>query len=266
MPADILEVPAEELKQLVAGLIQGTIDPSSSIQMLRNAGVLSHAEHVHAWLTAAVDQFETKTALVAALRLVLEGRQRFDARTLTPEFILTGPEVEGVDARETRVVVRELFESARRSVLIVGYAFHGSAHIFEPLARRMSRNPGLQVRLVVNVHFERGRHVDEMIQRYTRDFLKDCWPFEPRPEVYYDHRSLGNDGSKRAVVHAKLIVVDEEVLYLGSANFTSAAFERNIEAGLRVKSSTLGKKASAQFEQWVRRGHLVALTLSNLRI
>ena len=60
---------------------------------------------------------------------------------------------------------------------------------------------------------------------------------------------------------AKLIVVDEEVLYLGSANFTTAAFERNIEAGLRVKSPTLGKKASEHFDQWIRRGHFVALAL-----
>ena len=85
------------------------------------------------------------------------------------------------------MVVRELFESARRSVLIVGYAFQGSDHIFEPLARRMSRNSSLQVRLVVNVHFERGRSPLETVQGYAWTFLKDCWPFEPRPEIYYDH-------------------------------------------------------------------------------
>ncbi len=142
---------------------------------------------------------------------------------------------------------------------MVGYAFHGSAHIFEPLARRMSRRAELRVRLVANVPYARGVPAEETARRFARAFLRDAWPFEPRPEIYYDPRSLESAGPGRAVVHAKLIVVDEEVLYLGSANFTTAAFERNIEAGLRVRSATLGKRASDHFDQLIRRGDLVAL-------
>ena len=198
------------------------------------------------------------------LRLLLEERRRVQESSLRPELILTGPEIEGIDSRETRVVVRELFESARLSVLIVGYAFYGSDRIFEPLARRMSRNSALQVRLIINIHFEPSRSFDETVRGHARDFLKNSWPYEPRPEIYYDQRSLESVGAKRAVVHAKLIVVDEKVLYLGSANFTTAAFERNIEAGLRIESPTHSKKASDHFDHWIRRGVLVPLLLEEL--
>ncbi len=149
-------------------------------------------------------------------------------------------------------------------MLIVGYAFHGSDHIFEPLARRMSRRAELCVRLVVNVPHARGVAADETVRRFARDFLRDAWPFEPRPEIFYDPRSLESPGPGRAVVHAKLIVVDEEVLYLGSANFTTAAFERNIEAGLRIRSSTLGKRASDHFDRLIRRGDLAVLELEGM--
>ena len=72
---------------------------------------------------------------------------------------MTGPAIDGDPNRDTRVVVREVFESARRSVLIVGYAFYGSDKIFEPLARRMGEDPALTARIVVNIH-PRGRRLD----------------------------------------------------------------------------------------------------------
>ena len=168
----------------------------------------------------------------------------------------------GRSPRDARCRPRVILRAARHSVLIVGYAFHGSDVIFEPLARRMSRSAALRVRLVVNVHFEAGRSIDETVRGFARDFLEDSWPFEPRPEIYYDNRSLESVGSQRALVHAKLIVVDEKVLYLGSANFTTAAFERNIEAGARVKSSTLGSegfRTGPVLNGGSRRGDLVAL-------
>jgi phosphatidylserine/phosphatidylglycerophosphate/cardiolipin synthase-like enzyme len=261
---EILDVPTDEIDRLLTGLTQGSIDPSSSAPQLRQAGLSTHAEEVHAWLGEAIKVFGTTPALLAALRLIREERSRAAGTTPMVELILTGPGLEGAEARETRVVVRELFESARHSVLIVGYYFQGSAHIFEPLARRMSRNAALRVRLVVNVHFERGRSAAETVRQFARDFLEDRWPFEPRPEIYYDPRSLGGSGPERSIVHAKLIVVDEEVLYLGSANFTTAAFERNIEAGVRIKSSTLGKRASEQFARWIRRGDLMPLPIAGM--
>jgi phosphatidylserine/phosphatidylglycerophosphate/cardiolipin synthase-like enzyme len=258
--SDILDVSSDEIDRLLVGLTQGSINPAASVAQLRKAGLLVHAEKVHAWLGEAVEVLGPTPALLAALRLIREERHRAARSAPTAELILTGPELEAVEARETRVVVRELFESARRSVLIVGYAFQGSNYIFEPLAQRMSRRATLRVRLVVNVPFARGRPADETARGFARDFFRDNWPFEPRSEIYYDPRSLESSGPGRAVVHAKLIVVDEEILYLGSANFTTAAFERNIEAGVRIRSSTLGKRASDQFDQWIRRGDLATLT------
>ncbi len=134
------------------------------------------------------------------------------------------------------MVVREMFESARHSVLIVGYAFYGSEPIFEPLANRMINKPGLTVRIVVNVHPKRGLSAEQTVREFAEDFLRTSWPFDPRPEIYYCPGSLEDQGSGFASVHAKLIVVDRTRIYLGSANFTTAAFQRNMEAGIRLRA------------------------------
>ena len=67
-----------------------------------------------------------------------------------------------------------MFESARRSVLIVGYAFYGSDRIFKPLARPDGGNSGLTVRI------DRERpprtRLDRRNKRYgnsAKDFFAD---------------------------------------------------------------------------------------------
>ena len=97
------------------------------------------------WLTEAMEQFGSVEGLSALIRLVREQRSRLE-RLNAPELILTGPEVEDIATRDTRVVLREMFEVARRSVLLVGFAFYRSDEIFEPLASRMAGNANLEVR------------------------------------------------------------------------------------------------------------------------
>ena len=60
-----------------------------------------------------------------------------------PSLVVTGPDLADAKSRDTRVVVCEMFESARHSVLVVGFAFYGSDSIFEPLADRMINKPDL---------------------------------------------------------------------------------------------------------------------------
>ncbi|MHC5544672.1 DISARM system phospholipase D-like protein DrmC, partial [Singulisphaera rosea] len=197
----------------------------------------------------------------AAIRLLRADRVRHDRESSHPELIMTGPAIEGDPNRDTRVVVREVFESARRSLLIVGYAFYGSDRIFEALARRMGEDAALRVRIIVNIHAREGDSPDQTIRRYAADFLRTSWPFHPRPEIFYLPRSLEARAGQRASVHAKLILADEATIYLGSANFTTAAFERNIEAGIRLNNPSLGFRLIHYFNQMIGEGILSPLPI-----
>jgi phosphatidylserine/phosphatidylglycerophosphate/cardiolipin synthase-like enzyme len=262
MLTDILRLSDPELEQLLGALAQGTIRPGGGTSQVRKAGIVDHAELVQSWLPEAMDQFGSIPALTAAIHLLRADRGRQDRASSHPELIMTGPAIDHDPNRDTRVVVREVFESVRRSVLIVGYAFFGSDRIFEPLARRMGEDPALRARLVVNIQPGEGRSVDRAIRRFVADFLRTSWPFHPRPAIYYLPGSLEARGGQRASVHAKLIVADGATIYLGSANFTTAAFERNIEAGIRLTSESLGSRLINYFDRMIDEGILSSLPIN----
>jgi len=177
MLSDILRLSDRNVDQLLDALSQGMIYPGASIQQIRKAGLTAHAQRIQAWMTEAMDQFGSIEGMKAAVRLLQEERARSAKASPGPELVLTGPEIEGVLNRDTRVVVREMFESTRRSVLIVGYAFHGSDDIFEPLAQRMAGNSKLGVCIIVNVHPKQRQSAGSTVQEFAGDFFRSSWPF-----------------------------------------------------------------------------------------
>ena len=241
---------------MLEALSQRVVFPGAGIDQIRKAGIGANARRIQVWLTEAMEQFGSIERLSALIRLLREQRSQLAAAHPVPELILTGPEVEDIATRDTRVVVREMFETARRSVLLVGYAFYRSAEIFEPLASRMAGNANLKVRIVVNVHPKRGRPAVANIDEFATEFFRSIWPFHPLPEVYYDPNTLEDPRSGHASFHAKLVVVDRRWVYLGSANFTRSAFHRNLEAGVRVRDRRLGEVLVTYFDRLVQDGHL----------
>jgi phosphatidylserine/phosphatidylglycerophosphate/cardiolipin synthase-like enzyme len=166
------------------------------------------------------------------------------------ELVTTGPEVSGIDNRDTAVVVRELFSNARESVLVVGYAVYQGRRVFQALADRMITVPGLKVRMFLDIQRGHGdtTAVPELIRRFAARFRSDQWPKDrPLPEVFFDPRSLETDPERRASLHAKCVVVDEKDVFVSSANFTEAAQTKNIEAGVLIRSAAVGRRLSEHF-------------------
>jgi len=126
-------------------------------------------------------------------------------------LVWTGREVRSSASRDTSVVMRQMFESAERSVLLSGFAVHRGRVVLATLARRMSDKPELKVRLFLNVHGVHGSTASEaeFVRLFADDYRTRHWPRGPMPEVYYDLRSLVSEGTKRASLHAKCVVVDE---------------------------------------------------------
>jgi phosphatidylserine/phosphatidylglycerophosphate/cardiolipin synthase-like enzyme len=149
------------------------------------------------------------------------------------ELVSTGPEPAGLPARDTRIVVRELFRKAEQSVVVAGYAVY------------------------------RGRgdtsRASEILRRFADRFRSHEWPGSRMPEVYYDPRSLDLHATKRASLHAKCVVVDERVAFVSSANFTEAAQVRNIEVGALIHSETFARQLAGHFTSLAEQNHLSRL-------
>lgn len=202
------------------------------------------------------------TAGVARLldTLAADRRSQRDPDDLL-DLVLSGPEAPGTPTRDTAVVVRELFSSATKSVLLVGYAVHQGKHVFRALAERMEAVPDLAVRMFLDVRREYGdtRPELEVLREFARRFQQDEWPGTRMPEIYYDPRSLALDPKQRASLHAKCVVVDRTVAFISSANFTEAAQERNVEVGIVIRSPAVSRKLHAHFAQLVEKGALCPL-------
>ena len=190
----------------------------------------------------------------------LRGLDQVASRRTAPDFVWSGPEVAGLHARDTRRVYEELLGSAVRSAWVTTYAFFDGPRAFEVLARRMDETPGLFVTLLLNVQRKKGdtTDADHLVRRFADRFWTEEWPGSARPQVFYDPRSLDPEGGA-GVLHAKAVVVDDEAVFVTSANLTEAALDRNIEIGLLVRDRTLAATMTRHFTTLIERSLLQRL-------
>jgi phosphatidylserine/phosphatidylglycerophosphate/cardiolipin synthase-like enzyme len=177
-----------------------------------------------------------------------------DARAghVDAELVWTGPEAGAARSRDTAVVVRELFGLAQHDVVVSTFVVRQAAAVFRSLAERMDQKPKLRVRLFLHVGREwRDTTIESELLREFAEELARVWPSPRRPEVYYDPRGLFEDANIRATWHAKCVVVDDEVAFVTSANFTEWAQERNVEAGVLVRSREFVRQLRQQFESMI---------------
>ena len=234
MIRDLAALPTYLRKRLAQALDSGRLVPPYSPVSLQS--VLGRAdENILAALRELADMGVAGRAAANWLRAL-------DAATEPagrPGLVWSGPEVEGVPARDTRRVYEELFSSARRSIWAVSYAYFDGPRVFDLLAKRMEAIPELRVTLLLNI--DRG-HLDtsspgEVVRRFADRFWKKDWPGRVRPAVFYDPRSVDPDAP--GILHAKAVVADDKRVFVTSANFTAAALDHNIELGLLVRDRVL---------------------------
>jgi phosphatidylserine/phosphatidylglycerophosphate/cardiolipin synthase-like enzyme len=187
------------------------------------------------------------------LRLLAEERAISHQKQDQINLVWTGPEVPGTESRDTAVVVRELFSIAHYSVLISSFAidqgFKGH-ELFRPLINRMDANPELSVRMFINVkrNYNDKTPASTLLRKFSEDFRNKVWVGKRLPDVFYDPRTLDLTTNANACLHAKCVVVDEERVFITSANFTEAAHERNIEAGVLISNRVTARAIRSQFE------------------
>lgn len=174
------------------------------------------------------------------------------------DLVITGLAPNAV-GRDTAVVVSELFQRARKSVIVVGYAVSKGREVFRTLAERMNQEPNLEVRLYLDIQRPDGdTSADlEIVRRFMRQFATTQWPVGFKlPEVYYDSRGLAMDRNDRAALHAKCVVVDENDIFVSSANFTEYAQQRNVEIGLYLRSEQIARRITRYMTELAGSGKL----------
>jgi phosphatidylserine/phosphatidylglycerophosphate/cardiolipin synthase-like enzyme len=183
---------------------------------------------------------EPVVSLLDALR-ALALRERNTSSATTVDLVTTLPGTTS-SALSTPDVVRTLLESARESILIIGF------EINDPSVRKLLFRHGLDG-LEITVVGDRQRGP-------ARELLKD-WPASARPL-----RALENvepASQLQSFLHAKVIVIDSQTALIGSANFTAGGLRNNLEIGVRV-SGGAATEIARLMERLAKEGWLINAT------
>jgi phosphatidylserine/phosphatidylglycerophosphate/cardiolipin synthase-like enzyme len=200
------------------------------------------------WLGARQSEGLAPSSLSAVLRCVVDERRRERDASATVELVWTGPSESRI-ARDTFIVVEQLFERAERSILLSSYSVFDGRSVLQTLHERLRAVPSLQVQLVLDV--ERSGSRSQSLDEFARKFVRWHWPGPPWPALYFDPRSLSEDA--HACMHAKCIVVDNTRALVTSANLSESAQRRNYEAGVLVDDPTLCTRLGGLFLEAIQR-------------
>lgn len=251
MNSSLLELPPHVRQRVEGALRSGLLAPPYTAGALR---AVAGAGMDAASLAAALGALHARGVSREGIVELLASAAQVEERMPRSDLVWSGPEVPGVHARNTRRVYEELLGSGTRGVWIATYAFFDGPRAFEVIAKRMDAVPGLRVTLLLNIQRKRGEGapVDELVRRFTDRFWKYEWPGTARPRVFYDPRSLEPDGPA-GILHAKAVVVDEEAVFITSANLTEAALDSNIELGVVVRDRALALSVATHFQTLIER-------------
>lgn len=222
MSLSLAEVPTPALERLRELLLQGRLTFPLTAFALRDLGLAALADQA--------PHLRSLNAEILALLLdaVLDERRKRPLVELA--FVWTGPEAKASTARDTAVVLAELFSSARQFVLIAGYSFDHGGTLLQPLHAVMREHS-----VSCSIFIDRPA---------AETFRAKQWPFGPPfPELFVDAR----DDAPYSSVHAKCVVVDAARALVTSANFTDRGQTRNIEVGLLIHDARFATQLQQQW-------------------
>ncbi|KQV91484.1 phospholipase [Massilia sp. Root351] len=158
------------------------------------------------------------------------------------ELVLTTPvetALANPDLREAAAVWTELFDNAKKDIAIGQfYAVVREGSAFEKVFERLEAagRRGVKIRFLLD---KKGINLSEAP---TIERLKAIPNLELR---ILDYNQLTGNG----IIHAKYLVVDHAVAYVGSQNFDWRSFSHIQETGLRITDGKVVKQVQAIFDQ-----------------
>ena len=249
----LLALPGHLRSRLGGALSAGLLRPpytSNGIRSALGGGTDTETETV----LGALIRCERRGVSGAGIALALETARGTAASAPRTDLVWSGPEADGLRARDTRRVYEELVAGATETIWISTYAYWDGPRAFRSLAERMTERSDLSATLLLNIGRRPGDSStdEERVSGFAARFWDHDWPGERRPAVFYDPRSL-DPGSPGGVLHAKAIVVDEQAALVTSANLTEAAFDRNIEVGVLSRDRALAASLVRHFRVLIDR-------------
>lgn len=258
MVEPLLAVPSHLRSRLIQALETERLAPPYTAGSLRT--VLGGEWDDIGPLQEVLLRLESRGVGGKAVAFALELGRTESADVDRPTLVWSGPGDRQLQSRRTGVVFEELVAEARQRIWVSTFALFDGPRLFGSLAKRMDTTPELDVTLLLNIKRKPNSTTvpEDLVAQFTANLWTKEWPGARRPDVFYDPRSL-HLPYPEGVLHAKAIVVDERACFIGSANLTEAAFDRNFEAGVLSRDPALAASLARHFRTLVEHGKVEAL-------
>ncbi|MDF5755568.1 DISARM system phospholipase D-like protein DrmC [Spongiactinospora sp. TRM90649] len=178
-----------------------------------------------------------------ALALALETASRMHAETQRhrADIVVSGPRSDAIPVRLTGSVIVQVIRASRASLLVVSFAAFGVAEVVRELVAAAGR--GVRIDLVLEGAVEDGGTLRAKTSPFQvlRPFAT-FWAWPDRPAV----------GGSIPALHAKVVVADESVALLGSANLTDRALAHNLEVGVVLRDPEAVGRLARHFRALMR--------------
>ena len=159
------------------------------------------------------------------------------------DVVWTGPESGIATGRLTAATIIDLIGQARRQILLVSHATHTEADLDAALTAAAGR--GVQITLLAERHADNPAYAAVATPFPALSATRLNWPAAQRPPG--------------ASLHAKIIVVDDEIALIGSANLTNRAMESNLECGILIRGGPQPPAIRGHLTELRAEGHLQRL-------
>jgi len=157
------------------------------------------------------------------------------------DVVWTGPETGTGAGRLTASVVTDLIDQAHRSILLVSFATNNEPAIEASLTAAADR--GVEITLLAERHEDNPGYTASGTPFPGLRAVRLRWRADRRPHG--------------AALHAKIIVIDDDVALAGSANFTGRAMAANLECGILIRGGPQPRAIRDHVGDLWSRGYLV---------
>lgn len=169
------------------------------------------------------------------------------------ELVWTGPTYPSAGLRNTEQVLLELIRSAKKTLYIVTFAAYKIQSLVDALDDAVYR--GVKIVFLLETRDESDGKVsfDPALALMSTSRAKVevyVWPLENR---------LRNAKGQHGSLHAKFVVVDQEKLFISSANLTEYALNLNIELGVLIRGGDAPRLAEKNIVELINRKVLCSL-------
>jgi len=191
----------------------------------------------------ALTGMQVSVSFRAAMAAALAERDRAGA-----ELVWTGPDTQIIHARPTSEVVIEVVGQAKRDLLLVSFATSKVPGLVAAL--RVAAARGVNISLLAETAAAAGGQYHDAAQQPFPDVPMTSYVWAPhhRPTV----------GGHTAVMHAKVVLADDQVAFITSANLTGRAMDHNMEAGVLITCGPIPASLFGHFRELAYRQIIVA--------